>query len=330
MTKRLFSVLAIAALVVVAVLVATRPAHTELSTFTSQQPDRWDFSAFPVQFNINPQTGSNIAQGSAAAAAAVTAGFNTWNHAPNASISVARAGDSTATAAGFDGINLVCFVCQGDFSKDATTLAVTITTTADRVGEDTRHGTNSRFIGQIMDADILFNPSVSWATNGAPTDNQQELQTVATHEIGHFLGLDHSGVVRAVMFPFAPPVEVTLSYDDVAGVANIYPKLTPDYATGTITGTIHFVSGAGVFGAHVFADSATNSAPAAANVRKSTVSAMTRADGTYTITGLPQDTYTVGVEPLDGPETNSDISDYAPQFGNGLQSVQTNFNTRFH
>jgi hypothetical protein len=328
--KRWLPLTTVTALLVALVLAVHPPAHTALNTYTARQLDRWDFTAFPVQFSVNTNVGSNVLGGGGAAVAAVTAGFNTWNHAPNASISVSRGSDVANTAAAFDGINLVCFVCQGDFSQDISTLAVTISTTSDAVGEDTHHGGTSRFVGQILDADILFNPAVTWSTSGQPTGDQQDLQTVATHEIGHFLGLDHSAVVRAVMFPFAPPIETTLSYDDVAAVANAYAKSTPDYPTGSISGTIHFVAGMGVFGAHVFADSSTNSGPAVSGIRKSTISTLSRSDGTYTITGLPADTYAVGVEPLDQPATNADIASYAQQFGNGAQSVQTNFNTRFH
>jgi hypothetical protein len=321
---RYFSALCVAAALLLAI-----PALSYLNEYTGQTPDHWDFAAFPVTYSINPNVGSNIKGGSTAAVAVIQSSFDTWNTSPNAAVNITNAGSSSATSNGNDGVNLVCFVCPGDYSKDSTTLAVTWTTIADAVGENTGHGTRSTFAGQIFDADILFNPNVQWTTSGTPTDPEEDLQTVATHEIGHFLGLDHSAVVRAVMYPFAPPVLTTLSYDDVAAISSIYPKATPDFPTGSITGNVKFTSGTPVFGAHVFADSTDNTAVAWPNIRKSTISALTKTDGTYSITGVPAGNYTVGAEPLDLPVTNSDIKDYSTNFA-GRSSIDTVFNTRWH
>jgi Matrixin len=317
-----------AALCTAAALLLTIPAFSYLNEFTSQSPDHWDFAAFPVTFSINPSVGSNVNGGSAAAISVIKASFDTWNKAPNAAVNVTFAGTSTIATNAADGTNLVCFVCPGDYTKDSTTLAVTFTTIATAAGEDTKHGTLSTFAGQIFDADILFNPSVQWTTSGTPTDPQEDLQTVATHEIGHFLGLDHSAVVRAVMYPFAPSLLTTLSYDDVAGLSTIYPKAVPDFPTGTISGTVTFSTGTGVFGAHVFADSTSSAGSVWPNIRKSPISAFTGTNGSYTIQGVPPDTYTVGAEPLDLPVSNSDIKDYATEFGR--KAVDSTFTTRWH
>jgi Matrixin len=307
-------------------LVAPAFSYTPLLTRSAGVPnvDRWDFSAFPVSFSINPSTSKNM-KGSRSAADVAVASFATWQGAPNTAINVNRGPDTTQTSKGFDGVNLVCFVCTADFSKDASTLAVTITTTSDAPGEDTKHGTKSTFAGQIMDGDIIFNPSVDFSTGGA---SGQDLQTIATHEVGHFFGLDHSGVVRAVMFPFAPDVETKLAYDDVAGISFIYPKSSPEVGVGKISGTVNLVSGSPVFGAHVFADSTTTAQPYGASVRKSAIATLTNLDGTYTITGVPVDQYVVTAEPLNGPMDNSNIEGFASAYGKS--TVQTNFNTRWH
>jgi hypothetical protein len=318
-----------AAVCVAIALILAIPALSYLNEYTGQTPDRWDFSAFPVTYSINPSVGSNVHGGSAAAISVIQASFDTWNKAPNAAVNVTAGANSSATSKGNDGVNLICFVCTGDYSKDSTTLAVTWTTIADAPGEDTKHGTTSTFAGQIFDADILFNPNVEWTTSGTPTDPQEDLQTVATHEIGHFLGLDHSAVVRAVMYPFAPPTLTTLSYDDVAAISSIYPKAAPDFPTGSITGTVKFTTGTGVFGAHVFADSTTADPVVFPNIRKTPISALTKADGSYVIMGVPAGTYTVGAEPLDLPVSNSDIKDYSTNVAN-RSSVDTTFNTRWH
>src|SRR5690242_5859586 len=323
--------LAVAALVAVAgmALLCAAPMQSFTPNLTAggagPQMDHWDFSAFPVTWNLNPKTGDNIT-GSRSVADVMQASFDTWLASPNASINVSRGLDSSVAAEGSSpsNINLLCFVCSDtDFSKDAKTLAVTITTTADRIGESDGHGGQARFVGQLMKADILFNPSTQYSTDGG---SGQDLQTVATHEIGHFLGLDHSGVVRAVMFPAASFIR-TLSYDDVAGLSTLYPKASPDVPTGSVSGMVHLGSGP-VFGAHVYADSTTNAFGFSGNLRKSPIGTLTRPDGSFTIQGLPADSYIITAEPLDGPVNNSDISGYPSAFGQ--PSVQTNFTTRWH
>lgn len=318
-----------------AALLAGVPAYSTLPDFTAPGPqmDHWNFSAFPVTWNLNPTTGSNVT-GTRTVAQAMQAAFNTWTGAPNATISVTRGPDSAvSTEAGSpSNVNLICFVCSdADFTKDATTLAVTITTAANAVGENNGHGGTATGVGQIIKADILFNPSTSFSTDsGACTPvatTCQDLQTVATHEIGHFLGLDHSAVVRAVMFPAASVIQ-TLSYDDVAGISLLYPKNPPDVPTGTMTGTVTFTNGNPVFGAHVYAESTTASLAFGSNIRKTPIGTLTRPDGTYTITGLPSDSYIVTAEPLDGPVNNSDVSGYPKAFGQ--TAVQTSFTTRWH
>lgn len=310
------------------------PAFSYLPMFTrsnsaTAQPDHWDLSAFPLTYTVNPAVGSNFAAGGSPAQI-VDASFLTWSSAPNVGLQISRGPDTTTTAVGFDGVNLICFVCNdsSSFGSGTDTLAVTITTTADAPGQDTKHGNASAFAGQILDADILFNPAVQWSTGSVPIGSQQDLQTVATHEIGHFFGLDHSAVVRAIMYPFAPALLTTLSYDDVAGMSQLYPKSSPDVSTGTITGTIRFTSGAGVFGAHVFADSNTGQQSFGSNIRKTPIGILTRPDGTYSISGVPPDSYTITVEPLDQPVTNSDVQGYPSAFGQ--PSVQTNFGTKSH
>jgi hypothetical protein len=314
-------------------LLAAAPALSYLPDFTAPGPkmDHWDFSAFPVMWNLNPSIGSNIS-GSRSVADVMQASFNTWTSAPNATLPVTRGPDSAVNSQGASpsNINLICFVCaDADFKKDASTLAVTITTTANAVGQSNLHGGTTTFVGQLLKADIVFNPGSKFTTDGSCPSGAtcQDLQTVATHEVGHFFGLDHSGVVRAVMFPAASSL-VTLSYDDVAGISVLYPKSSPDVATGSITGTVTMSGGTGLFGAHVFAESVSGNTPFGSNIRKSPVGTLTLPGGSFNIQGLPADSYIVVAEPLDGPVMNSDVSGYPAAFGQ--PTVQANFTTRWH
>ena len=323
------------ALILLVALLLVLPARSYLNGVTRPSSggnpalDRWDFTSFSVQWSLNPNRGSNIT-GSRSVEQVMEASYATWRNAPNASLGITRGANTTQTQEGFNqdsssNINLICFVCAADFSEQPESLAVTITTVSNQTGEADGHGGSSRFVGQILDSDILFNPNKTFSTGGG---SGQDLETVATHEVGHQLGLDHSGVVRAVMFPFAPDLLTTLAWDDVAGLSVAYPKSSPDVATGSVSGSVSVVGGGAVFGAHVFAEPVSTSGGYGGNIRPSPISNLTRPDGTYQIQGLPGGSYLVVAEPLDQPVTNENVGNYAPPFGRS--TVQTNFKTRWY
>ncbi|HMC29987.1 MAG TPA: matrixin family metalloprotease [Candidatus Angelobacter sp.] len=332
--QRWFS-LSFACVVIALALEFAIPASSYLNELTrsgaTAVPSRWDFQAFPVTWNLNPASGSNIT-GSQTVTSIMQAAFNTWTTAPNATLLATRGADSSVSAESSSpsNINLVCFVCtDADFAKDSEALAVTITTTANAAGESDGHGGMTQFAGQIIKADIIFNTTPKYSTDGTGAAGAQDLQTVATHEVGHFFGLDHSGVVGAVMFPFAANLKPTLSYDDVAGISTVYPKSAPDVATGTISGTVQMAnSGAAIFGAHVYAESISSALAFPSTIRKSPIGTLTSPGGNYSIQGVPPDSYVVTAEPLDSPVANGDVSGYGPAFG--LGTVQTSFTTRWH
>jgi predicted Zn-dependent protease len=69
--------------------------------------------------------------------------------------------------------------------------------------------TASSEVGEILDADIYFNPSDSRTSHATllalkGTPSAYDMESILTHEMGHSLGFSHSAVWSAVMFPFAP------------------------------------------------------------------------------------------------------------------------------
>jgi hypothetical protein len=66
--------------------------------------------------------------------------------------------------------------------------------------------------------DIVFNTGQVFNINGLDYD----LYTVAVHEVGHALGLDHSATSAAVMYPNYQGIESGLYADDLAGIRSIY------------------------------------------------------------------------------------------------------------
>src|SRR5438067_4873851 len=167
---------------IAAILFMARPASPYLQQIQGSAAApvnlRWDFSAFPVQWNLNPGTSSAKISGDRSPADVITASFQTWLSAPNIALNVSRGADTSLNSPAIDGINLVCFICTGDFNKDSQTLAVTLSITARNAGEDDLHGGRTKFPGQLKDADILFNPQVQYSTNQAgPPANVTDLQT---------------------------------------------------------------------------------------------------------------------------------------------------------
>lgn len=79
--------------------------------------------------------------------------------------------------------------------------------------------------GEIRDADMEFNSAeADFTTTEDAVD--VDLESVVTHEMGHFLGLAHSPSSTATMFADYPPGSVnlrTLEADDVAGLCATYP-----------------------------------------------------------------------------------------------------------
>ena len=322
---------AVALVALTAILFATRQASSHLAGYSQSTAgmavrNHWGNSS-PLQWNLNPKTNSNI-KGSVDAATVIQNSFQTWLQAPNTVLAASRGSDNTSVTSSNNSPqnqNVICFTCTADFGGDET-LAITFTRIVSGAGASDGHGGTTQFAGQIIKADIFFNPATAYTTDGS---GDEDLQTVATHEIGHFFGLDHSAVVRAVMFPFAPSSLQTLSYDDVAGISVLYPKGTPDFQNGVISGTVRMAtSGSPVFGAHVYANSLSNAdSYPGLNIRKTPVGTLTFPDGSYRIEGVPADSYIVIVEPLDDPVTNDDVPDYGSAFNS---SIQTHFTTRWH
>jgi hypothetical protein len=81
--------------------------------------------------------------------------------------------------------------------------------------------------GAIFDADIEIN---SFRNEFSLSDTMvsNDLQSVLTHEVGHFLGLDHTQVPNATMladYELSDLGSRTLSSDDTAGICAIYSPL---------------------------------------------------------------------------------------------------------
>jgi hypothetical protein len=82
--------------------------------------------------------------------------------------------------------------------------------------------------GDSTECDMRFNESMTWHTgNDDPTDDEYDMMSVAAHEFGHCLGLDHSNIEpEPVMYESIEAGEPRreLLQDDEDGIRAIYGR----------------------------------------------------------------------------------------------------------
>jgi len=287
---------------------------------------RWaNVPGTPVSWLLNAATPSNNVTGCSGSLAtciqqSVTAGFTTWTSAQIpigntqqtlTDVAVQYAGSSTLTSPNYqDCQNVVGFsdTNTGDFSTGtiAFTEIATVTRPAGTTGsfQYTCSGAASKTCNLddcMADADIEFNPNENFTTSLTPPSGTFSLQSVATHEEGHLLGLDHSGIGHTVMFPFGDTTsagqQTQLSTDDAIGISFLYPSTNFSTATGVISGKVSLNS-TGIFAAHVIAVNAVTG--------DAVIDGLTAPDGTYALTGVPPGSYSVLALPL-SPNSDSGV-----------------------
>lgn len=175
---------------------------------------RWSTSAFPVPYRINPGTAPSSI-GPSGATSTINQGFAAWmapactrwrtTNAGTTSLTRARAGDRE---------NSLLWI-SGSWPSELGPSDRVIGVTTPVYNPSTR---------LVIDADIQFNNvGFSWSLTGAR--GTVDTLSIATHEEGHFLGLDHSATSAAVMFASYPGgIKRDLHGDDIAGVCALYPS----------------------------------------------------------------------------------------------------------
>src|SRR5712692_4037536 len=254
---------------------------------------------------------------------------------------------ATQNACGSDGVNSICFD-QADMAFTPGVVAFTRVIATDRIGMQVGGSAVATQLGQILDADIYFNPSGSPTTYATPqalaaNPTAYDLESVLTHELGHTLGFSHSAVWSAIMFPFAPAPgtfsgmrptvqqpDAPLGDDDRTGLRVLYADPADAVHKGSISGKIFPANPlalpssppgvTGVFGAQVAAVDMTSGAVVGATIGGWSCTALGPAqfDGTYEIEGLAVGhSYTVYAEVLNGAVDPS-------QFANAIVSLCRN------
>ena len=120
-----------------------------------------------------------------------------------------------------DSMNFVSFVEGDDWTLTNMTLGVT---------------TTWRYVstGTIFDADIAINGNVTWFEGPANGNrNSFSLESVLTHEAGHFFGVHHTTYRgSALMHPItmAGTYRITLDLADEEDICGLYPPKHPQFA----------------------------------------------------------------------------------------------------
>ena len=173
--------------------------------------------------------------------------------------------------------------------------------------------------GAIVESDIFLNSNFAWSVAPGGEAQRFDVQSIATHEIGHLLGLGHSALgetelrpdggrrvlgKNAVMFPIAFPAgniadRVLKPTTSPASRASIRRRRFSG-SLGSITGRVT-LNNAGLFGAHVTAFNPSTGALVGAFALDQ--------QGNFTIDGLPPGVYVVRVEPLDDGDLDSFFDD---------------------
>jgi len=195
--------------VVAACVVALGTLLSSTTRAFSVQGATWSAASMPVPYYINP---ANMDLPTAAIEPAIRTGADAWHVQSGTPFAFVFAGFSTQTVNTNDGVNVVMFRNASSGSALATTY--------------------SWFSGsRMIDADIVFwDAGFQFVTGTSGCSNAFFIEDIATHEFGHALGLGHSAVASATMYPSISTCSQqsrTLDADDIAGVLSLYPATPP-------------------------------------------------------------------------------------------------------
>lgn len=281
--------------VVLAATAAPLQAYSHFGTGVGNARVHW--GTMPVRWFATDRGVPDVS--SAAFRTALERAFRTWEEVPTASTQFVFGGMTAVEPFEDDNLSVLGFQAHPEMER---VLGATTFIYDDESGE-------------LVESDIFFNSSFEWSTAASGETTRFDVESVAVHEIGHFLGLGHSAIGEtefrpeggrrvlgsgAVMFPISMGrgsiADRTLQPDDIAGVSDLYPEGNFEDTHGGVHGRIRR-GNAGVAGAHIVVF----------NIRtRALVGGFSLGDdGEFQILGLTPGAYVVRVEPLDDADIDS-------------------------
>ena len=217
------------ALIILVVLAAAAPAtanafvRTETSTGDGVS---WDRRCIP--WHINNRGTPDVSFD--AARTAVQRSFTTWQNVDCSDLELTGQGLTNIEMVGFrpdlKNVNVVLWREEGEWDHSSMIIGLTTVTYCERA-----EGDLCAYSGLVLDADIELNgESFTFTTSQVPGRTRYDIRNTVTHEVGHFIGFDHSTDIESTMFASAPPGETmkaTLAVDDENALCETYPGVSP-------------------------------------------------------------------------------------------------------
>ena len=196
------------AIVVLAAVILGGWAPLRAGETPDSPPLRWT-SGFVVPYHIHSAGYSGLSL--QRVTAAFDAAFHSWEE-PCSTLRFQRVAGRDGDTPVMDGVNVMRFEERGLPAEvdPESTLAFSSHVAA-------------YCTGIVAECDITFN-GVNFAWSDARNSRYADIETVALHEIGHLLGLDHTNLRDAVMFPsIQERVRRDLGLDELEAICALYP-----------------------------------------------------------------------------------------------------------
>lgn len=246
---------------------------------------RWKKETITVAFSNSLIKASSAIKPNSDVLGAVRRSLETWENASNIRFIETQSDKQNISPSGSfgDGISLITIAQTPEnlllFSKDW-----------EEVSARTRIFFNKK--GEITEADIVLNPYQQFSTDGSI--GTFDLESTITHELGHFLGLEHSSVLSATMhesngknglFDLQSFNSRTLSETDISAIRALYGTNDKEVCCGKITGKLSFSNGRAAESLQVWAENA--------DTGKVVAERLTNGDGVFTFEGLEEAVYKI-------------------------------------